>query len=112
MEARVTTFVYSTDPILRAGVESQLRMRAELAVLNPPQRYSANVSVVVADVLDAEVQRVLTDLARNSRSRKLLVLRHVEETALITAAEDGVNGVLRRSEATSDALTRSILRHG
>ncbi|CAM3692884.1 helix-turn-helix transcriptional regulator [Smaragdicoccus niigatensis] len=110
MEARVNTFVYSTDPILRAGVESQLRMRAELAILKTSQRYAANVSVLVADVLDAEVKQVLTDLARNSRSRKLLVLRHVEETALISAAEDGVNGVLRRNEATSDALTRAILR--
>jgi DNA-binding NarL/FixJ family response regulator len=110
MPAPVCTYVYADDPILQAGVSAQLRMRPEIRVVDPADPDGADVAVVVADQLDDPMVRVLRALQRGSRPRTVLVARSIEDSTLITAAEAGVAGLLRRSEATPDALVRAILR--
>jgi DNA-binding NarL/FixJ family response regulator len=107
---RVRTYIYADDPILQAGVISQLRMRAEIDVVEGNDLQGVVVAVVVADALDDETRRVLRALRRASVPRTVLVTTAVDDATVVAAAEVGVGGLLRRSEATADVLVRTILK--
>ncbi|MEN3361655.1 MAG: hypothetical protein V7637_5637 [Mycobacteriales bacterium] len=109
MSERVPVFLYASDPILQAGMASQLRHRPELEVLGEGQVDEAKVAVVVADSVDAETVRVLRALQRGGVPRLVLVASFLEGNDLAAAVEAGVSGVLRRGEATIDRLLSVIL---
>ena len=69
MSTPVTIYVYADDPILQAGVSSQLRMRPEVRVVGPADLDSAQVAVVVADVLDDDAVKVLRAVQRGGVPR-------------------------------------------
>ncbi|WP_342671533.1 response regulator transcription factor [Rhodococcus phenolicus] len=102
-------YVYADDAILRAGVVSQLRMRSEVAVVDTDPE-SAEVAVLAADVLDDTTVRTLHALQRGFSPRVILVLRVIDDATLVAAAEGGISGLLRRSDATPDLLVRTIQR--
>ncbi len=110
MQAPVTTYVYADDPILQAGVSTQLRMRPEIRVVDATDLDHAEVAVVVADLLDDDVIRVLKAVQRGGIPRTVLVARIIDDTTLAAAAEAGVAGLVRRSDATPDSLVRAICR--
>lgn len=110
MQAPVTTYVYAEDPILQAGVSTQLRTRPEIRVVDATDLDHAEVAVVVADLLDDEVIRVLKAVQRGGVPRTVLVARIIDDTTLAAAAEAGVAGLVRRSDATPDSLVRAICR--
>ncbi len=110
MSGPVRTYVYADDPILQAGVITQLRMRPEVRVLDASELDSAQVAVVVADLVDDELVRVLKALQRGAEPRTVLVARIIDDGTLAAAAEAGVAGLVRRSEATSDTMVRAIVR--
>ncbi|SDP50013.1 DNA-binding response regulator, NarL/FixJ family, contains REC and HTH domains [Nakamurella panacisegetis] len=110
MPAPIPTYVYADDPILQAGVASQLRMRPEIRVLGPGEIDAAEVAVIVADTLDEEVTRVLRAVQRGGVPRTVLVARVIDDATLVAAAEAGVAGLLRRTEATPDLLVRTVMK--
>jgi DNA-binding NarL/FixJ family response regulator len=109
MSERVPVFLYASDPILQAGLASQLRHRPEVEVLGDGQVDEARVAVVVADSVDADTVRVLRALQRGGVPRLVLVASFLEGNDLAAAVEAGVSGVLRRGEATIDRLMSVIL---
>lgn len=110
MLQRVSTYVYADDPILQAGVISQLRMRSEVSVVELGDLSKVDVGVVVVDMLDAEKLRVLRALRQASVAYTILVMTRIDDNTVVSAAEVGVSGLLRRSEATADTLVRTIQR--
>ena len=52
MGQRISVYVYANDPILQAGVGSQLRGRPEVAVVDQSELDEADVAVVVTDLVD------------------------------------------------------------
>ncbi len=110
MTSPISTYVHGSDPISRAGVISQLRMRPEVQVLDELDVDQADVAVVVTDTLDEATGRVMRGLCRGDRPRLVLVATTLDEAALVLAAEVGVGGLLRRIDATPDALVRTIIR--
>jgi DNA-binding NarL/FixJ family response regulator len=110
MPAAITTYVHCTDPISLAGVVSQLRARPEVRVVEELDVDQAAVAVVVADQLDDDTSRVVRALCRGDRPRIVLVATSIDESTLVAAAEVGVGGLLRRTDATADALVRAICR--
>jgi len=106
---RVPVFLYARDPILQAGLASQLRHRPEVDVVGDAQVDEARVAVVVADGVDEETVRVLRALQRNGVPRLVLVASFLDGNDLVAAVEAGVSGVLRRSEATIDRLLAVVL---
>ncbi|GAA3478694.1 response regulator transcription factor [Streptomyces sp. NPDC002596] len=106
---RTTVALRAQDPISQAGVASQLRARPEVSMTEwgaedlPPQ-----VTVVVVDAVDEEVLRMLRNIQRTSTSRTVLVTTDIDEQKLVSAAECGVAGVVRRSEATPEHLVHVI----
>ena len=105
----VATYVHGADPISRAGVISQLRTRPEIRVVAESELSTAAVAVVIADQVDDATSRVLHQLRRDGR-RLVLVATGVDDAALVAAAEAGVSGLLRRCDASADALIRTIVR--
>src|SRR5690348_8468607 len=108
MQQRVATYVYADDPILQAGVVSQLRVRPEIDIVAAAELSRAAVAVAVADSLDAETLRVLQTLKRSDIEHTVLVTSAIDDTTVVSAAEVGVSGLLRRSDATPDVLVRTI----
>src|SRR4051794_14172193 len=110
MTGATATYVYANDPISLAGVTSQLRGRPEVRLVEAADVDSAEVAVVVAPGVDDETLRVLRALRRGSEPRTILVADDLDDQGLIAAAEAGVCGLLRRADATAEALTRAIVR--
>lgn len=110
MAAAITTYVHCTDPISLAGVVAQLRARPEVRVVEELDVDRAAVAVVVADQLDDDTARVVRAIARGDRPRTVLVATSIDESTLVAAAEIGVGGLLRRADATADALVRAVTR--
>ncbi len=108
--SRVSTYVYANDPILQAGVTSTLRMCAEVRLVAACGVDSAEVAVVVADALDEAVHRNLRAIQRGGVPRTMLVLGSLDETTVVAAAEAGVSGMIRRTDATRDNLVTQIKR--
>jgi DNA-binding NarL/FixJ family response regulator len=108
MQRRVSTYVYADDPILQAGVISQLRMRAEIDVVESGDLNGVDVGIAVADVLDDETLRILRSLKKAGVSHTILVMSAIDDSTVVNAAEVGVSGVLRRGDATPDVLVRTI----
>jgi DNA-binding NarL/FixJ family response regulator len=108
MQPRVATYVYADDPILEAGMVSQLRGRPEIDIVEATELSRAQVGVAAADALDDETLRILRALKRAGIAHTLLIMRAIDDAAVVSAAEVGVSGLLRRSEATPEALVRTI----
>ena len=110
MDTPILTYVQGCDAISRAGVISQLRMSPEVRVVDELDVDRAAVAVVVSDALDDETARTMRALRRGERPRLVLVAGTIDEATLVSAAELGVGGLLRRGDATQDALVKTIVR--
>jgi DNA-binding NarL/FixJ family response regulator len=108
MSRPVSTYVYADDPILEAGVVSQLRPRAEIEVVDSAGLQRAEVAIAVADVLDGTTVRILRSLRKAGVRHTLLLLGAVDDQTVTAAVQAGVSGVLRRTEATADVLVRAV----
>lgn len=105
---RVAVQVLAKDPISQAGVASQLRPRPEVRVVGPSEAEDARIVVVVVDAVDDEAVTTLRLIQRHGMARSVLVAGHLDDSDLVRAAETGVVGLVRRSEATPDRLINVI----
>ena len=108
MNNPIATYVHGRDPISQAGVISQLRMRPEIRIVDSADQ--AAVAVIIADQVDETTTRELRAMRKDGRPRLMLVATTVDDAALVAAAEAGVGGLLRRSDASADLLIRTIVR--
>jgi DNA-binding NarL/FixJ family response regulator len=106
MGARVAVFVLGDDPISEAGVVTQLRGRAEVAIVD--QEHLADVAIVVVEQLDAQVGQAVRRLQRTGGVAVVLVVSTVDDRSLMDALEMGAAGLLRRKESTPEALVRAV----
>lgn len=110
MTERTIVGLRAQDPISQAGVASQLRTRPEVTLTGSDENEpTPQVVVVVVDVIDEEALRMLRSIQRSGSARGVLVATEIDEQKLVSAAECGVAGVVRRSEATPDHLVRVIV---
>ncbi|MCL7376582.1 MULTISPECIES: response regulator transcription factor [Streptomyces] len=110
MTDRTIVGLRAQDPISQAGVASQLRTRPEVTLTGwEDGELTPQVVVVVVDVIDEEALRMLRNIQRSGTARGVLVATEIDEQKLVSAAECGVAGVVRRSEATPDHLVRVIV---
>jgi DNA-binding NarL/FixJ family response regulator len=110
MGQRISVYVYANDPILQAGVGSQLRASPEVAVVDQAELDQADVAVVVTDLVDEAVLRILRAIQRGSAPRTVLIAAALDDSTVFAAAEAGVSGLLRRSEVTSARLVEVIAK--
>lgn len=100
-----TVALYASDPISRAGISAGLSAGG-LAVAE--EQDDADVALVVVDEITEDVNRLVRQLARASLSGIVLVVTRIDDQGLFTAVETGVNALLRRSEATPQALAEAV----
>ncbi|MFH8257690.1 helix-turn-helix transcriptional regulator [Streptomyces roseolus] len=112
----VTVAIQADDPISLAGVTSQLRTQPGLRLLHPPvsdsdvESEKPDVVVLVVDKVDEPARRQMRFIKRSQHARCLLVPNDIDERALVEAAECGVTGIVRRSDATVHKLTSAVRR--
>ncbi len=105
---RTPISLISTDAITRAGVVSQLRPRPEVLLLDDVEADQAEVTLVVCDSVNEPTLRALRALRSRAVPALVLVVTHVDDAGLVAAAEHGVAGIVRRSEASADRLVTVI----
>jgi DNA-binding NarL/FixJ family response regulator len=108
MAGRVRVFVFGEDPISQAGVATQLRGRPEVTVVDATDIDSADVAVVIVDLMDEDCARTVRAVQRNGCPRVVLVVATLDDAGLMVAVEVGACGVLRRREATSERLAAAV----
>jgi DNA-binding NarL/FixJ family response regulator len=108
MADRIPVLVYGSDPISRAGAATQLRTRPEVQVVEDDDNSPAQVAVVVAEEVDREVLHLMKAVQRSRGVRVVLVLTAVDDAALLSAVEGGACALLRRSQASTDALIMAV----
>src|SRR5690349_80275 len=104
---QLTVYVHADDPILRAGLASQLRPRPEVKVIDAPEPGRTSVALVVADRVAEPTLRTLRSLQRVG-ARLVLVVAELDDADLVAAVEAGVAGVVRRAEASPDRLINVV----
>jgi DNA-binding NarL/FixJ family response regulator len=108
--AAIPVLVFAKDPISRAGVTGQLLDLADITVLDPNQGRDAEVAVIVVDMIDDEVVRVIRTIRRATASRIIVIAAVLDARAKVSASEAGVSGLLLRSAADHMQLAKAI-RH-
>lgn len=103
----ITVDVRATDPLSRAGVVAQLRPRPEIRLLSSPDS-EARVLVLVADAVDDDVRVQLLRTQRTSETRTVLIATEIDAQQLVSAAECGIGGVIRRADVTPEHLVDVI----
>lgn len=108
--SRVSVSVHTSDPISRAGVVAQLRARPEVQIFEDGNGNADGpaVAIVVTEEVDLDTVRLMKAVHRNGSSRVVLVLSAVDDAGLFAAVEGGASALLRRSEATTDALVMAV----
>ncbi|MFT4165538.1 MAG: response regulator transcription factor [Microlunatus sp.] len=108
MPTTVATYVHARDPISQAGVVAQLRQRPEITIVgSAPQ---SQVAILITDCVDEMATRELRGMHKDGHPRLMLVATTIDDNALVAAAEAGVAGLLRRSDASADTMVRTIVK--
>ncbi|HUQ57189.1 response regulator transcription factor [Lentzea sp.] len=105
---RIPVHVASTDPILKTGVTTQLRSCQEVELVTGADLGPEVVSVVVNDIADENILRLVRELRARSGGQVILVLSAIDDAALLAAIEAGARGVVARAEATPERLVTAI----
>ena len=108
MSIAVATYVHARDPISQAGVVAQLRMQPEIKIVETAPQSA--VAVMITDLVDESTTRELRSLRKDGHPRLMLVATTIDDAALVAAAEAGVAGLLRRSDASADTMVRTIVK--
>ncbi|MPV48652.1 MULTISPECIES: response regulator transcription factor [unclassified Pseudactinotalea] len=104
----IQVWISAADPISRAGIISQLRVRPELRLLDTEERESADVAMIVTTSLDEPTLRRLRSAQRRGITKSVLVINQIDDGELVTAIEAGVVGVVHREDASADRLVEVI----
>lgn len=108
MARRIPVFVYAHDPVLQAGVASQLRGHPDVEIVQDDRPDDAQVAVVVADQVDASTITVIRGIQRNGVPRVVAVLSTLDTAGVLGAVEAGACGMIRRAEATTARLVEAV----
>jgi DNA-binding NarL/FixJ family response regulator len=105
---RISVFVYAHDPVLQAGVASQMRGHPEIAIVEPDRPDDATVAIVVGDTVDDALIHAIRGLQRNGVPRVVAVLGTLDTAGVVAGIEAGACGLIRRSEATTARLVDAV----
>jgi DNA-binding NarL/FixJ family response regulator len=108
MQQRIRVIIRSDDPVVRAGVQSLLRQRPELTLLEDGDQADNAVLVLCADSVDETALAVMRRLWRNNPVQTVLMVGQIREAELFDALECGVTAVVRRHDASPDRIVHAI----
>jgi DNA-binding NarL/FixJ family response regulator len=103
----IPVVVSAPDPLSRAGIVSQLRASRGFTVV-PDDATVDGVTLVIADEMDDAVAAEIRLHRARGCTRVVLLISRLDDKGLLAAAEAGVTGVIRRSEATQHNLVAAL----
>ncbi|HWE56863.1 MAG TPA: response regulator transcription factor [Acidimicrobiales bacterium] len=106
---RVRVLVEASDPVSAMGISGELRLRADVQVLDPIDHLLSDVTVLVSDDVDNITVTRIRSLHRDGCARVVLVVTRLEDSGLLAAVESGACGILRRSEANSERIAEAVI---
>ena len=106
--SRIPVAVLASDPLSRAGIVSQLRTGHGFTVVDEDDPPAGAVALIVTDELDDDVAARVRGLRARAVTRILVLVTRIDDRALLTAAEAGICGVIRRAEATAHNLALAL----
>jgi DNA-binding NarL/FixJ family response regulator len=107
-QAQLPVLIATDDPLSRAGMESQLRSERSIRLIDSPIGEPKAAAIVVAEAMDGDVVTVLRGLRRDGVDRTVLIVSRLDDAGMLLAVENGVSGVLRRSQATTKAMVSTL----
>jgi DNA-binding NarL/FixJ family response regulator len=108
MSRRIPVYVYAHDPVLQAGVASQLRGHPDVEVVQDDRLDDADVAVVVSDTVDEATVTVIRGIQRNGVPKVVAVLSVLDTAGVLAGVEAGACGMIRRAEATTARLVEAV----
>jgi DNA-binding NarL/FixJ family response regulator len=106
---RVPVLLCATDPISKAGLAAELRVRPEVLLVDESDADGDSVVLAVVDRLDDAVLQRLRGWQARGQTRLVLVTSELADADLLVAVELGVRAVVLRADATPHALVKLIL---
>jgi len=98
--------VHASDRLSEAGVAAELQQWPEVRVVSGGDE--ADVALVVADDVDEDALRMIRAAQRGDGGRVVLVATRIDDRGLLEAVEAGACGLVRRSEATGQAIVAAV----
>ena len=108
MRGKIPVFVYAADPLSAAGAKAQLMNEPTIELLGPVDIDRARVALLVTEAADPATARVVRAIQRDRVPSVVLVASRFDVEGVVDAAAAGVNGFLRRADATSSRLVAAI----
>ena len=105
---RLSVLLVADDPLSRVGIETQLNGDRSIHIIEGPEGHSDVCAVLVAETVDEQAAMQLRRLRRDGVERTVLVVTRLDDAGVLVAIENGVGGILRRSDATPGALARTV----
>lgn len=106
---QVRVALQATDPLSHAGLANHLQTRSEITMLRSAQRSEADVLVVAAERLTADIVAALRRSAVEVAAPVVLVINEISEAELLTAVECRVVAILPRPAVTAERLVHSVM---
>jgi DNA-binding NarL/FixJ family response regulator len=107
---KVRLAVHASDPLSQAGIHSHVGRRPDIELLPASRLADADVLVVIATMMGAQVVEGLRRLIGTGRKpRVIMILDRLGDADLPSAIEIGVTAVLWRSEASAERLLQAVL---
>jgi DNA-binding NarL/FixJ family response regulator len=106
MTAPIRVRVHASDRLSEAGVTAELKQWPEVRVVADAD--DADVAVVVADDIDGDALRMIRAAQRGDGDRAVLVATRIDDRGLLEAVEAGACGVVRRREASGQAIVAAV----
>ena len=100
--------IAADDPLSRAGIEAQLRGEPSIRIIESAQDEPSASAIVVAEALDGDVVTLLRRLRGDGIDHSVLVVTRLDDAGMLLAVENGVSGLLRRTEATTKTLVSTL----
>lgn len=100
--------VHAGDRLSQIGVGAELSIHPEVRVVESADE--ASVALVVADEVGDDALRMIRGACRGGGCRVVLIVTRIDERSLLAALEAGVNGIVRRSDATGLELVAALRR--
>lgn len=110
IQTRTPVFVFGQDPVSQAGLTAQLRLRADLLVVEGTDIDDAVVAILAVDRLDESTLPVIRATQRDGVPRVVVVAAEMDESGILAAVEAGACGFVRRSEASPERLAEVVMR--
>lgn len=105
---RIPIAIYTSDPISRVGIATQLRSHPSLWLLDDNDAAEARAALVITDDLDDDAVNLVRNLTLTGTA-VVVIAREINDVSLARIVEAGARGILRRSDAIPERLVQALL---